>query len=159
MTATVAEPKATLQGSSVWPRYPSIYEINTWVWLSEMSHRYGRTVDQFSVPSAEWDAIAVFGFDAMGLMGGWDRSPSGIAISNQNKSLLEDFRRTLPDFRAEDNGFHIRLMEAVNRPIFHEGQWTICNRTSWLDNARTRVMTHVVEDFVCFNGTVRQDQV
>src|SRR5204862_1472947 len=56
MTATVAEPKATLQGSSVWPRYPSIYEINTWVWLSEMSHKYGRTVDQFSVPSAEWDA-------------------------------------------------------------------------------------------------------
>ncbi len=56
MTATVAEPKATLQSSSVWPRYPSIYEINTWVWLSEMSHKYGRTVDQFSLPSAEWEA-------------------------------------------------------------------------------------------------------
>lgn len=103
MTATVAEPKPALQGLSVWPRYPSIYEINTWVWLSEMSHKYARTVDLFSVPSAEWDAIAAFGFDAVWFMGVWERSPSGIAISNHNKNLLEDFRRALPDFRAEDN--------------------------------------------------------
>ena len=103
MAATVAEPKAALQGLSVWPRYPSIYEINTWVWLSEMSHKYGGKVDLFSVPAAEWDAIAAFGFDAVWFMGVWERSPAGIGISNQNKSLLEDFRRALPDFRAEDN--------------------------------------------------------
>jgi hypothetical protein len=36
-------------------------------------------------------------------MGVWERSPVGIAISMRNEGLLEDFRRALPDFSAEDN--------------------------------------------------------
>ena len=36
-------------------------------------------------------------------MGVWERSPAGVAIANQNKGLLEDFQRALPDFRSEDN--------------------------------------------------------
>ena len=88
---------------STWPRYPTLYEINTWVWLSELSLRTGTSVDLGSVPSDEWDAIAKFGFDAVWLMGVWERSPAGIAIANQNKNLVDDFRRALPDFRPEDN--------------------------------------------------------
>ena len=88
---------------SIWPQYPTLYEINTWVWLSDLSARTGTLVDLSSVPSAEWDAIADFGFDAVWLMGVWERSPAGIAIANKNKSLVDDFRRALPDFRMEDN--------------------------------------------------------
>jgi hypothetical protein len=88
---------------SNWPPYPTLYEINTWVWLSELSRKVGKSVDLSSVPSAEWDAIAKFGFDGVWLMGVWERSPAGIAIANQNKSLLDDFRRALPDFKPEDN--------------------------------------------------------
>ena len=87
----------------VWPRYPTLYEINTWVWLSELSLKTGRSVDLGSVPEAEWDAIARFGFDAVWFMGVWERSPAGIAIANQNENLLDDFRRALPDFKPEDN--------------------------------------------------------
>ena len=36
-------------------------------------------------------------------MGVWERSPAGIEISMRNKGLLEDFRRALPDFSAQDN--------------------------------------------------------
>ncbi len=86
-----------------WPRYPTLYEINTWVWLSDLSQKYGNFVDLSSVPSAEWDAIAKNGVDGVWLMGIWERSPAGIAITNRNISLLEDFRRALPDFRSEDN--------------------------------------------------------
>ena len=103
MSATVAEPRAALHPISVWPQYPSTYEINTWVWLSDLSQAYGIAVDLFSVPFAEWDAIAALGFDAVWLMGVWERSPAGIAIANQNKGLVADFRRALPDFRPEDN--------------------------------------------------------
>src|SRR6516162_9682536 len=85
------------------PRYPTLYEINTWVWLSELSSKAGRLVDLSSVPSAEWDAIAAFGLDAVWFMGVWERSPAGIAIANENANLLADFRRALPDFRPEDN--------------------------------------------------------
>ena len=72
-------------------------------WLSELSKKAGKPLDLSSVPAAEWDAIAALGFDAIWLMGVWERSPAGIAISNKNAGLLEDFRRALPDFRSEDN--------------------------------------------------------
>ena len=88
---------------SMWPQYPFLYEINTWLWLSELSRKYGTDVDFSTVPSAEWDAIASHGFDAVWFMGVWERSPAGIAIANRNEGLLADFRRALPDFRAEDN--------------------------------------------------------
>ena len=81
----------------------SIYEINTWVWLSALSEQSQSTVDLATVPSAEWDAIAQYGFDAVWLMGVWERSPAGIAIANNNASLLNDLRRALPDFRPQDN--------------------------------------------------------
>ena len=43
---------------SKWPRYPTIYEINSWVWLSDLGNKFGRSLDLGSVPSSEWDAIA-----------------------------------------------------------------------------------------------------
>src|SRR5262245_62683437 len=66
---------------SRWPRHPVIYEINTWVWLSSISSKLGRSIQLSSVPPAEWDAIASFGFEAIWLMGVWERSPASRAIS------------------------------------------------------------------------------
>lgn len=86
-----------------WPRHPSIYEINTRVWLDEQRKESGRAFTLASVPDREWAAIATLGFDAVWLMGAWERSPAGIAIANRNEGLLADFRRALPDFRVEDN--------------------------------------------------------
>ena len=86
-----------------WSRYPTIYEINTWVWLSDLKQKYGKETDLSSVPSAEWDAVGKPGFEAVWMMGVWERSPAGTAIANRNHGLLEDFRRALPDFRPGDN--------------------------------------------------------
>jgi hypothetical protein len=99
----VAETKLAPHGVSVWPAFPALYEISTWVWLTDLSRKYGKSIDLSSVPGDEWDAIASYGFDAVWLMGVWERSPAGIAIANHNQGLLEDFRRALPDFRTEDN--------------------------------------------------------
>jgi hypothetical protein len=85
------------------PAHPVVYEINTWVWLSELSRRYGRTISLSSVPEVEWDRLAGLGIDALWLMGVWERSPSGIRIAMQNKSLVADFQQALPDFSLEDN--------------------------------------------------------
>ncbi len=103
MSAAVVETMTVPAAMSGWPQYPTLYEINTWVWLSELSQKYRKAVDLSSVPAAEWDAIAAYGFDSVWFMGVWERSPAGIAIANQNKGLLDDFRRALPDFRPEDN--------------------------------------------------------
>ena len=85
------------------PRYSKIYEINTWIWLSDLSQKYTNSINLTSVPASEWDAIAKYGFDAVWLMGVWERSPAGIAIANRNENLLADFRRALPDFHTQDN--------------------------------------------------------
>ncbi len=86
-----------------WSKHPVVYEINSWVWLAELSQKYQRTVNLATVPEQEWEAIASYGFDAVWFMGVWERSPAGIEVSMRNKGLLEDFRRALPDFSAEDN--------------------------------------------------------
>ncbi len=103
MTAAPAERLSVLAARPVWGRYPAVYEINTLVWLSELSRKYTRNINLSSVPAAEWDAIAAGGFDGVWLMGVWERSPAGIAVANRNDGLLKDFRRTLADFRIEDN--------------------------------------------------------
>jgi len=86
-----------------WPKHPVIYEINTWVWLGELSRKYQKPVNLATVPPEEWDQIVSGGFDAVWFMGVWERSPAGIGISMRNAGLLEDFRRALSDFAAEDN--------------------------------------------------------
>jgi len=63
---------------SAWYLYPTMYEINTWVWLTDLSQKYGTSLDLPSVPSAEWNAIACHCFDSVWLLGVWERSPGGI---------------------------------------------------------------------------------
>jgi hypothetical protein len=86
-----------------WARYPVIYEINTWVWLGELSRKHGRPVSLATVPPEEWDRIAAGGFDAVWFMGVWERSPAGIAISMRDQGLIKDFEKALADFVPEDN--------------------------------------------------------
>ena len=85
------------------PAHPVVYEINTWVWLGELSRRYDRIITLGSVPDEEWDMLAGLGIDALWLMGVWERSPAGIRIAMQNKGLMADFKRALPDFSKKDN--------------------------------------------------------
>src|SRR5215472_6775541 len=103
MSTTLVESVSAPVRVSTWFHYPFVYEINTWVWLSELSRKYRTKIDLSSVPPAEWEAVAAYGFDAVWLMGVWERSPAGIAIANRKQNLLDDFRHALPDFRTEDN--------------------------------------------------------
>ena len=86
----------------MWSKHPVIYEINTWIWLRELGGDKKSPTTLATVPKKAWDAIAALGVDAVWLMGVWERSPAGIAISMGNKGLLEDFQRALPDFAAAD---------------------------------------------------------
>ena len=54
-----------------------------------------------TVPQLEWDALASMDLTLV-VHGRVGTSPAGIAIAMRNKGLLEDFRRALPDFAAED---------------------------------------------------------
>src|SRR5882724_7348404 len=87
---------------TAWPDQPVIYEINTLVWLGELSSRYGHPVTLGEVPAAAWDEVALPGVDAVWLMGVWERSPVGLQIALRDESLQASFRAALPDLRPED---------------------------------------------------------
>lgn len=86
-----------------WRKRPIIYEIATWVWLEELRSRYKEPVTLATIPAQEWDALADLSIDAVWLMGVWERSPAGVAVSNANMDLQAEFHRVLPDYRPEDN--------------------------------------------------------
>jgi len=83
-------------------KHPFVYEIDTWVWLRELARPLGRPVGLGDVPEQEWDAIAELGFDAVWLMGVWERSPAGVAIALENAALVASFRAALPDLTPDD---------------------------------------------------------
>ncbi len=78
---------------TVWPEQPVIYEINTAVWLDERSRAAGRRVTLADVAAADWDAVISAGVDAVWLMGVWERSPAGLALTAENAELQGSFRR------------------------------------------------------------------
>jgi hypothetical protein len=82
--------------------HPFVYEINTWPWLHRVSVSAGRPIDLFTVPDERWAALADAGFDAVWLMGVWERSPAGVAIALNNSDLVGSFQTVLPDYRPED---------------------------------------------------------
>jgi hypothetical protein len=86
-----------------WPKNPTIYEINSWVWLQELSERHGKSMTLGTTPEAEWDLLCLPGVDALWLMGVWERSPAGALIANSDDRLRADFERVLPDYSTIDN--------------------------------------------------------
>ena len=85
-----------------WPEEPVIYEVNTAVWLDELSRAAGRRVTLADVAAADWDAVTPAGVDAVWLMGVWERSMAGLALATGNAQLQASFRDALPDLRLED---------------------------------------------------------
>jgi hypothetical protein len=85
-----------------WPASPVIYEVNTAIWLADLSRAAGRRVTLGDVPAPAWDAVTPDGTDAVWLMGVWERSPAGLALANENAALQDSFRAALPDLRPDD---------------------------------------------------------
>jgi hypothetical protein len=84
------------------PPRPTIYEINTAVWLGDLSRAAASQIDLATVPTGEWDKLAGLHVDAIWLMGVWQRSPAGLAIARENPDLVSSFRATLPDIHDDD---------------------------------------------------------
>ena len=81
------------------PGYPSLYQINTRVTLTELSRSLGHpaTLDDF--PDAELDRLAAMGFDWMRV---WHLAAARSRISRSNQEWRREFERTLPDLQEED---------------------------------------------------------
>ena len=92
------------------PRYPSLYQINTRVWLTDLSRRAGKCLTLDDIPDAELDSLATMGFDWIWLLSVWQTGSSAQKVSRNNPEWRREFHETLPDLTDDDipgSGFAI----------------------------------------------------
>lgn len=81
---------------------PLLYEINTRVWIRELSDRLGRSATLDDIRDSDLDWMAERGFDWVWLLGVWQTGRLGRAIARDNQEWLAEFRGALRDFKPED---------------------------------------------------------
>jgi hypothetical protein len=92
------------------PRYPALYQVNTRVWLTELSRGLGRPATLDDIPDAALDQFAAQGFDWVWMLSVWQTGLAGQKVSRSNREWRREFEETLPDLREEDiigSGFAI----------------------------------------------------
>ena len=92
------------------PLYPSLFQINTRVWLTELSRQLARPATLDDIPDTELDRLAHLGLDWIWMLSVWQTGPEGQRVSRSNPEWLREFEETLPDLREEDiagSGFAI----------------------------------------------------
>ena len=99
--------------------YPSLFQINTRVWLTELSRVIGRPATLNDIPDVELDRVAEMGFDWVWLLSVWQTGEAGRRISRSNPEWRREFQETLPDLREEDipgSGFAITGYTVTSSP-------------------------------------------
>ena len=90
--------------------YPSLYQINTRVWLTNLSRSLGRPATLDDVPDAELDRVAAMELDWVWLLSVWQTGPASRQVSLTSPTWREEFENTLPDLTNADiagSGFAI----------------------------------------------------
>ena len=91
-------------------RYPSLYQINTRVWMTALTQTLGRPATLDDIPDRELDRLAALGFDWVWLLSVWRTGAAAQRVSRTNPEWRHEFEQTLPDLREEDiqgSGFAI----------------------------------------------------
>jgi glycosidase len=84
------------------PRYPSLFQVNTRVRLSELSAALGRPATLDDITEAELDQLAHDGFDLAWFLGVWQTGEAARRVSASNPEWLAEYHRVLPDFQESD---------------------------------------------------------
>jgi glycosidase len=79
-----------------------LYQINTRVWLTELSQALGRRATLDDIPDAELDRLARQGFNWIWFLSVWRTGAAARQISRTNPEWRHEFERTLPDLRDDD---------------------------------------------------------
>ncbi len=86
---------------SEWIKNPKIYEINTWPWLHSLSEIYNKPISLNNIPDEVFNQ-EIKHFDAVWLMGVWERSPASKKIALDHPDLQKEYHQALHDFKDED---------------------------------------------------------
>ncbi len=91
-------------------KYPSLFQVNTRVWLRELSGSLDRRATLDDIPDHALDGFKEKGFDWIWMLSVWATGPQGQAISRSRPEWRREFEETLPDLQEEDiegSGFAI----------------------------------------------------
>jgi hypothetical protein len=91
-------------------RYPLLFQINTRVWLTELSRAMRRAATLDDIPDAALDRLAEQGFDWVWFLSVWQTGLAGQQVSRRNPEWRREFQDTLPDLQEDDiagSGFAI----------------------------------------------------
>ncbi len=84
------------------PKYPSLFQVNTRVYLSQLASGLGRPATLDDVPDSQLDDWAETGFDLIWFLGVWQTGPEGRRVSASHAEWLEEYARLLSDFQPDD---------------------------------------------------------
>ena len=84
------------------PAHPVLYQVNTRVWLTELSRALGRPATLDDVSDAELDRLAGTGFDWVWFLSVWRTGPAAQQVSRTQPDWRQEFEETLPDLHEED---------------------------------------------------------
>lgn len=90
--------------------YPSLYQINTRVYLTDLSKEIGRKATLDDIPDSSLEAWAGFGINWIWLLSVWQTGEKGRQVSRTNAHWRKEFEDTLPDLQESDipgSGFAI----------------------------------------------------
>lgn len=85
-------------------KHPLLYQLNTRVYLTELSEKLGRKASLKDIPDEELDHLQEQGFDHLWLLSIWATGARSREISQTNKDWRKDFENTLQDLKDEDIG-------------------------------------------------------
>ena len=96
---------------------PLLYQVNTRVWLREISETLNRPATLDDIPDDELSKFAKHGFEWIWFLSVWQTGEVGKQISRTNPEWVNEFHETLPDLKDEDipgSGF------AITNYVVHE---------------------------------------
>ncbi len=108
-TTLLAEPQSAPRADAMpalpkLPLYPSLYQINTRVWLTALSRKLGRRATLDDIPDAELDRLAEQGFNWIWMLSVWQTGAAGQLVSRANAVWRKEFSETLTDVTNDDIG-------------------------------------------------------
>ncbi len=90
--------------------YPSLYQVNTRVWLNKISRQIGRSATLDDISDVELDELANLGFDWVYFLTVWQTGQAARQVSRSYPEWLTEYQELLPDLQEEDicgSGFAI----------------------------------------------------
>lgn len=124
--------------------YPSLYQINTRVWLTELSRRLGRPATLDDIPDDALDRLADLGFDWVWFLGVWRTGSIGAQISRSNPEWRREFVETLPDLDDADIGGSCFAITAYEVPSDRGGDRGLARLRERLARRGLRLMLDFV---------------